>query len=50
MIDMAHTDLIIRPVLDADLPRILEIYNDAILNTTAVYDYEPHTLAMREQW
>jgi L-amino acid N-acyltransferase len=33
-----------------DLPQILDIYNDAILNTTAVYDYEPHTLEMRKQW
>jgi len=40
----------IREATTADLPAILDIYNDAILNTTAVYDYEPHTLAMREQW
>ncbi|CAN5466139.1 GNAT family N-acetyltransferase [soil metagenome] len=33
-----------------DLPQILDIYNDAILNTTAVYDYEPHTLEMRKHW
>lgn len=41
---------VIRPAEAADLPDILEIYNDAILNTTAVYDYEPHTLEMRQQW
>lgn len=29
---------------------MLDIYNDVILNTTAVYDYEPHTLAMRTEW
>ncbi|MCW3116148.1 MAG: acetyltransferase [Chitinophagaceae bacterium] len=29
---------------------MLEIYNDIILNTTAVYDYEPHTFEMRRQW
>ncbi len=40
----------IRPATAADLPSILDIYNDAILNTTAVYDYAPHTLAMRESW
>ncbi|NEQ45346.1 MAG: N-acetyltransferase [Leptolyngbya sp. SIOISBB] len=40
----------IRPAIAADLPSILDIYNDAILNTTAVYDYVPHTLAMRESW
>ncbi len=33
-----------------DLPGILEIYNDAILHTTAVYQYQPHTLAMRTAW
>ena len=40
----------IRPAIADDLPSILTIYNDAILNTTAVYDYAPHTLAMREAW
>lgn len=40
----------IRPAGERDLEAILEIYNDAILNTTAVYDYEPHTLEMRRQW
>lgn len=29
---------------------ILEIYNDAILNTTSVYDYEAHTIHDREHW
>lgn len=33
-----------------DLPAILDIYNDVILNTTAVYSYKPHTLPMRQQW
>ena len=33
-----------------DLPGILEIYNDAVLNTTATYDYEPRTLEQRRQW
>jgi L-amino acid N-acyltransferase YncA len=41
---------IIREATPADLPGILFIYNDAILNTTAVYDYRPHTLEMREKW
>ena len=35
---------------ELDLQDILNIYNEAILNTTAVYDYEPHTLAMRQAW
>lgn len=40
----------IRRATEADLPAILAIYNDAILHTTAVYDYTPHTLAMRQSW
>ena len=40
----------IRHAADNDLQEILVIYNDAILNTTAVYDYEPHTLELRKQW
>lgn len=33
-----------------DLPAMLVIYNDIIINTTAVYDYTPHTPEMRRQW
>lgn len=33
-----------------DLPDILEIYNDAILHTTAIYDYKAHTIEERIQW
>lgn len=40
----------IRHAKQSDLPNILEIYNDAILNTTAVYTYNPQTLASREAW
>ncbi|MBI3415420.1 MAG: N-acetyltransferase [Verrucomicrobia bacterium] len=40
----------IRPATRADLPGILEIYNDAVLNTTATYDYEPRTLEHRTAW
>jgi phosphinothricin acetyltransferase len=42
--------IIIRKAVESDLPAILAIYNDAILHTTAVYDYEPHTLEMRQSW
>src|SRR6266511_1308534 len=42
--------MIIRPATRADLPGILEIYNDAVLQTTATYDYEPRTLEHRTQW
>lgn len=40
----------IQPATEDDLPEILAIYNHMILHTTAVYDEEPHTLAMREAW
>jgi L-amino acid N-acyltransferase YncA len=40
----------IREAAENDLPQLLSIYNDIILHTTAVYDYEPHTLEMRKHW
>lgn len=40
----------IRAATEQDLADILEIYNDAILHTTAVYDYTAHTLAERKDW
>lgn len=40
----------IRNATEDDLPAILDIYNDAVLHTTAVYTYRPHTLDMRRQW
>ena len=42
--------MIIRPATRTDLPGILEIYNDAVLNTTATYDYEIRTLEHRIAW
>ena len=40
----------IRLANENDLPQLLIIYNDIIINTTAVYQYEQHTLEMRKQW
>ena len=40
----------VRLATENDLPQILDIYNEIIANTTAVYYYEPHTLEMRRQW
>lgn len=42
--------LIVRPATYDDLPAILEIYNEAVLNTTASYDYRPSTLEARSAW
>ncbi len=41
---------IIRAALPGDVPGILEIYNDAILTTAAVYTYEARALEWMEQW
>jgi L-amino acid N-acyltransferase len=40
----------IRDAIEKDLPAMLEIYNEIILNTTAVWQYDPHTLEMRKEW
>ncbi|HOZ79584.1 MAG TPA: N-acetyltransferase family protein [Ferruginibacter sp.] len=42
--------MLIRLATDQDLPAMLDIYNDIIANTTAVWHYEPHTLQMRTEW
>jgi len=42
--------MFIRPATTADLPAILAIYNEAVLNTTATADYEPSTLEARTLW
>lgn len=39
-----------RPAIQDDLPAILDIYNEAVLNTTASYDYEPRKLEHRQAW
>lgn len=40
----------VRSALRQDVPAILEIYNDAVLHTTASADYEPRSLASRYEW
>jgi L-amino acid N-acyltransferase YncA len=40
----------IRLATDEDVPAILEIYNDVIIHTTAVFQYTIHTLEMRKDW
>jgi L-amino acid N-acyltransferase YncA len=35
---------------DAHAAAVREIFNDAILNTTALYEYEPHSLDTVLQW
>jgi phosphinothricin acetyltransferase len=40
----------LRDATAADLPGILFIYNDAVLNTTAIWNETPVDLTNREQW
>jgi len=42
--------MIVRPATRSDLPAILDIYNEAVLNTTASYDYDPRSLDHRIAW
>lgn len=43
-------NITVRPAALGDVPAILAIYNDAVLNLTASYDYEPSTLARQTGW
>lgn len=42
--------LLIRDALHADLPAIRDIYNDAVLNTTAIWNEQPVDLGNRQAW
>ena len=47
---MSLSEITIRHAKEQDIPAILDIYNHAILNTTAVYSEQPHTYEMRLAW
>ena len=40
----------IRKAVPADITAITEIYNEAILTTTATFDIEPKTIAAQKKW
>jgi len=40
----------VRDAEPSDLPAILEIYNEAVANTTASWDYEPWTPVQHADW
>ena len=42
--------MIIRAAQARDVPAILDIVNDAILNSTALFEYEPRTLDEQTGW
>ncbi|MDD2060166.1 GNAT family N-acetyltransferase [Pseudomonas sp. GD03860] len=41
---------LLRDAVTADLPGIRDIYNDAVLNTTAIWNEQPVDLANRQAW
>ena len=47
---MPTLNLTIRLASPGDIPAITEIYNEAILTTTATFDTEPKTIADRTRW
>ena len=44
------TDILIRRVIQDDLPALLAIYNHFIVHTPVTFDIEPRTLAQRQVW
>jgi len=42
--------IIIRTATENDIQPMLDIYNEVIKNSTAVFQYDPHTLEMRKEW
>jgi L-amino acid N-acyltransferase YncA len=40
----------IRSAKETDLQQMLDIYNEIIANTTAVFQYDLHTIDMRKEW
>lgn len=45
-----YSNMYIREATNKDLPFILDIMNDAILNTTSIYDYNARTIEFVENW
>jgi phosphinothricin acetyltransferase len=43
-------DFTIRPAEIGDVPAITDIYNHAVLNSTATFDTEPKSIEDREEW
>jgi L-amino acid N-acyltransferase len=42
--------MVVRPAMRDDVPMITEIYNDAVLHSTASWDLEPASLQDRLDW
>lgn len=48
--EAAVSDYALREATDADQQAILDIYNDAVLHTTATFDLEPRTWEGQQRW
>lgn len=44
------TSIAIRPAEAKDLPAILDIYNEQVLNSTATFDLHPRSLPAQREW
>lgn len=42
--------MLVRDAVPADLPALLEIYNEAVANTTASWDYDPWSPVRHADW
>jgi L-amino acid N-acyltransferase YncA len=42
--------MLVRDALNSDIPRVLDIYNEVILSSTAIYAEEPVSLDNRTTW
>ena len=47
---MTQTPFTLRPATTADLEAMRAIYNDAVLHTTASYDYDPRPAQKQLEW
>lgn len=50
MTSVLSNGVLLRDTVERDLPEILEIYNDAVVNLNATFDLEPQSLAERREW
>lgn len=46
----AASTVLIRPATEDDLPAVLDIYNDAVLTSTASFDIQPRTMEAHRRW
>ena len=47
---LAMNSLMIRAAAEPDIQAILDIYNEAVLNSTATFDLEPRSIAAHRDW